>query len=201
MLNDQLGDCTCAAVGHSIQLLTTSSTGVEFTPPDSAILELYKKVSGYNPNDPSTDCGAVEIDVLNEWRQSGLCGHTISAYAAVTPSNINHVKLAIQLFGFLYVGLALPKNAEDQDGTWTVVAGPDAVAGSLGGHAVIAVDYDADGVTFITWGQLKKATWAWWNAYCDEAYAVISPDDIKPNSTLSFSGVDVITLQKDLNLI
>ena len=36
-----------------------------------------------------------------------------------------------------------------------------------------AVDYDPEGVTFITWGELQRATWAWWNRYVDEAHALL----------------------------
>ncbi len=48
--------------------------------------------------------------------------------------------------------------------------------GSWGGHAVVVVGYDASGVTIVTWGALKRITWAGWGAYCDEAYAILSPD-------------------------
>ena len=38
---------------------------------------------GFRPGDPSTDRGAYALDVLNYWRQSGIAGHRIAAYAAV----------------------------------------------------------------------------------------------------------------------
>ena len=44
MMNDALGDCTCAALGHLIQAWTAES-GTEYTPPDSAILTAYEKLA------------------------------------------------------------------------------------------------------------------------------------------------------------
>ena len=57
MLNDQLGCCTIAAVGHAVQTWTANAMGRELTVPDSAILEHYEKWDGYNPADPSTRPG------------------------------------------------------------------------------------------------------------------------------------------------
>ena len=47
MLNDQLGDCTCAAIAHIIQCWTAAN-GKEITLPDSAVLALYKAACGYD---------------------------------------------------------------------------------------------------------------------------------------------------------
>ena len=74
MLNDQLGCCTIAAVGHAVQTWTANAIGRELTVPDSAILATYEKWDGYNPTDPSTDLGGVELDVLKAWRQQGFDG-------------------------------------------------------------------------------------------------------------------------------
>ena len=36
--------------------------------------------------------------------------------------------------------------------------------------------YDARGVTCVTWGALQQMTWSFWEAYCEEAYAILSND-------------------------
>jgi len=82
MVNDQLGCCTIAAVGHAVQTWTANSSR-ELTVPDSTILEYYEKWDGYNPANPSTDQGGVELDVLNDWRQGGFDGVSLDAYVAV----------------------------------------------------------------------------------------------------------------------
>src|SRR5271155_2585228 len=57
MLNDELGDCTCAAVGHAIQIWTFNADGASemITPPDSDIEQLYEVAGGYVPGNESTD--------------------------------------------------------------------------------------------------------------------------------------------------
>ncbi len=83
MLNDQLGCCTIAAVGHAVQAWTANALGRELTVPDSAILNYYEKWDGYDPANASSDQGGVELDVLNNWRQQGFDGVSLDAYVAV----------------------------------------------------------------------------------------------------------------------
>jgi len=83
MLNDRLGCCTIAAIGHAVQTWTANALGRELTVPDSSILEYYEKWDGYDPADPATDQGGVEIDVLNDWRQQGFGGVSLDAYVAI----------------------------------------------------------------------------------------------------------------------
>src|SRR5260221_6384035 len=78
--NDVLGDCTCAAVGHMI-MNWTSNTGSLVTPTDDQIVKAYSAVSGYVPSNESTDNGAVELDVLNYWKSTGIAGHKILGFA------------------------------------------------------------------------------------------------------------------------
>ncbi|MGC1581322.1 MAG: hypothetical protein WA766_07555, partial [Candidatus Acidiferrales bacterium] len=56
MENDQLGDCTCAAIGHMVMLMT-AHTGTMVTPTDDEVLAVYEAVGNYVPGDPSTDNG------------------------------------------------------------------------------------------------------------------------------------------------
>ncbi len=82
MLNDQLGDCTIAAVAHAIQAWTLNAgSGADVA--DSTVQLYYEKWDGYNPADPSSDQGGVELDVLNNWRQQGFAGHGLDAYVSI----------------------------------------------------------------------------------------------------------------------
>ena len=178
MGNDKLGDCTCAAVGHVIQEWTSEAQPKEVIIPDGDIIKLYEAVGGYVPGNPSTDNGAVEVDVLNYWLANPLDGHALSAFAAVEPKNHNEVKDAVYIFGNCYIGLALPLSAQTQT-VWTVPPGGpqgNGAPGSWGGHAVPVVAYDQRGLTCITWGALKRMTWQFWDAYCDEGYGLLSKD-------------------------
>jgi len=171
------------------------------TPTDTQIVQAYSAITGYNPKTGANDNGAVETDVLNYWRKTGIANHKITAYAGLEPGNHNHVQEAVYLFGGCYIGLALPISAQSQT-IWSVPPGGatgTGAAGSWGGHAVPVVAYNSSGLTVITWGALKKMTWGFWDAYCDESYAIISPDFLKKNKAPN--GFDLAALQQDLKAI
>ncbi len=200
MKNDTIGDCTCAAAGHLI-MEWTAANGNEYTPSDADIVKAYSAITGYNPKTGTGDNGAVETDVLNYWRKKGIAGHKITAYAGLEPSNHNHVQEAVYLFGGCYIGLALPTSAQGQT-VWSVPPGGatgTGAPGSWGGHAVPVVAYDSKGLTIVTWGILKKMTWSFWDTYCDESYAIISPDFLKKDKTPA--GFDMAALLADLKAI
>jgi hypothetical protein len=247
MLNNTLGCCTISAVGHAVQVLTANASQ-ELTLPDSTILQYYEQWDGYNPANPATDQGGVELDVLNNWRQQGFAGQTLEAYVAIDigtrdsghgtrqsataqPQDlVPALTQAIWLFGGAYIGVELPLTAQRQD-VWDVADGPDADPGSWGGHSVYLVGYETPvttpslsappllnqegsfagpspvsrvpcpgSLTCITWGQLKKLTWAWFEKYCSEAYALISRDWIEATG-VSPSGFVLSALEADLKLV
>ena len=63
LMNDSIGDCTCAAWGHAQQVWSFNSNPPMQTLPDADIEALYEAVGGYVPGDSSTDNGCVEQDV------------------------------------------------------------------------------------------------------------------------------------------
>lgn len=202
MLNDTLGDCTCACAGHMIEEWTTYS-GTAVIPPNPAILAAYEAVSGYNPANPQSDKGAVILDVLNYWRNTGIDSHKIMAYASLEPKNHTEVEDSVFLFGNCYLGIQLPLSAQNQ-AVWAVPPGGatgQGAPGSWGGHAVPIVAYDPRGLTVITWGATKRMSWGFLDAYCDEAYAVLSQDWINNVTHLSPDQFDLATLQTDLQQI
>jgi hypothetical protein len=205
MLNDNLGNCTIAAVGHAEQIWSIAADGPnsELTVPDALILEKYQQWCGYNPADPSTDLGGVEIDVLNSWRSRGFHPsshphhHPLIAYADPDPMNLVHVRQAIQLFGGVYIGLQLPISAQSQD-IWAPAAGPNGEPGSWGGHAVFVPAYDAETFTCITWGGLQKMTVSFWDECVDEVHALIEAEFLKGATGETPAGFDLEILLKDV---
>ncbi len=199
MVNDRIGDCTCAAKGHAVQLWTSDTTGKAQTIPDAQIVAAYSAVSGYNPRTGANDNGANMLQVLNYFRRHGIGGHKCAGYAAVPPGSTKLVMTAINLMGVLDIGVSLPQTAQTQD-IWDVppggTAGPG-TPGSWGGHDVIIGAYDPTFLYCVTWGALKRMTWSFFNAYCDEAYAVLSPDWFTTKGR-SPGGFNLATLLADL---
>jgi hypothetical protein len=203
MANDQIGDCTCAAAGHLIMEWTANAGKKIVTPTDKEIIAAYSAITGYNPVTGANDNGANEIDVLNYWRQTGIAKDKIGAYVALEPSNHTHIMDSVYIFEGCYIGLQLPKSAQAQtqnNQPWSVPPGGptgDGAPGSWGGHAVPVVAYDQRGVTVVTWGALQVMTWSFWEAYCDEAYAILSTDYINGKKEAP-QGFSMQQLQADL---
>lgn len=189
--NDDFGCCTCAAMGHRVIASEYNTGQKERWVNRTQVLNAYSAVTGFKQDDPSTDNGAYCLDVLNYMRRTGLgrevdgTRHMIYAYASVDWRDHTEAKVASYVFGGLYTGVALPLSAADQINTgqrWDVVSSGRAEWGSWGGHAMHTVGYDDLGPIFVTWGQLQRSTWAWWDKYVDEAYAVLHEDWIRVNT-------------------
>jgi len=181
MLNDQLGDCVAAAAGHAVEQWTTYADSKAIVPTDQQILKTYEDVGGYVPGNPATDNGMDMLTYLKYWRGTGVGGHKIGAFVGVNPQSMAEVMQAIRLFGNCYIGLALPLTAQSQNGYWAMASNwtqdPNAAPGSWGGHCVlVAAASQTGGSTVITWGQRWKMSWNFMHNYCDEAYAMLSPD-------------------------
>lgn len=208
MKNDQIGDCTCATVGHMVQAWTSNDGPAAITLSDAQIEAAYSAVTGiegaaYNPVTGENDNGAYCLDVLNYWRKEGVGGHRIVAYMKIDPSNRDEIRAAIHGFGGCYLGVSLPESAGHQWAVhkpWTAPLCrfcPSSYPGSWGGHAVPLVAYTSKQLWCATWGTTQRMSWAFLARYCDEAYAVLSADwtgdDLKaPN------GFDFDRLRADL---
>jgi hypothetical protein len=197
MGNDQYGDCTCAAAGHLIETWTANAT----TPlilPDDEILAAYNVVDG------GVDQGADLLTVLNYWRQTGIGGDTIVAYAQVGMTNVAEIQQAIDLFGGIYIGVALPDFAVQGDMLtvpWMLPTdGSNDPPDPNNGHCIPLVQYDAQGVTAITWGEAKRASWDFITTYADEGYAILSDDWIEVTGE-SPGGLNIAQLQADLQAV
>lgn len=196
--NDTWGDCTCAGDGHIAELLSFYGQGTEATVTTTEALAAYSAISGFNPDDgPSgenpTDQGASVQDALGYLRTTGLAGVKIDAFAEVEPGDLSAIQLVVAELGCLSAGVNLPAIAQQQfsDGQpWDVV--PDD-GGIEGGHCIILAGYDADYLYFVTWGQVQKATYAWWAKYGEEIWAVVSADWVSAKGS-DPEGVDLASL-------
>lgn len=190
-LNDRLGDCTCAGVGHMIQAWTAYA-GAEVTLPDSDILSLYEAVSGYNPTTGANDNGAVEQDVLQYLHDTGVAGHKVVAFAQVDHTNRTEVKTALDLFGSVYLGIQCPESAQSQFAAgqpWSYVPGSPID----GGHAIVLQKMDDANYYIVSWGALIEMEPAFWENYVDEAWVVVTDDWLSKNGT-SPTGLNLASL-------
>lgn len=93
----------------------------------------------------------------------------LSAFATIDPRNHTHVRTALWAKGAVYAGV-LSHEAQESEAVWS-----DLTSSVVGGHYVLVVAVDNDGPTCVTWGELRRKTWAWWDACAKEAYALLSP--------------------------
>jgi hypothetical protein len=193
MLNDQLGDCTCAGAYHLIQTWSSECNpeGLVITEPDGDVLKMYEAVGGYVPGDSSTDNGAVEQDVLTYWLNTGIqtgpegaTNHRLRAMFEIDPRNQGDVRQAIDECGGVYIGIEVPNYiVADPPAVWDYPAPPGGDPSIAGGHCVVLVGYDADGFTLLSWGQKWRMTNAFFAAFTDEAYALVDYDWVTAKGT------------------
>ena len=163
--NDTYGDCTIAALAHAV----TTFNGMidkEVVPTRQSVVKLYLHLTG------GLDSGLNELDVLNYWRKHPFSSEKVLAYVSIDPKHHEHVQLAIAMFGGVYLGFHVQRDClKDFEARRPWTPGPL----THDGHAVLAVAYDQEGLTVLTWGNTQKATWAWWDECVDEAYALLPP--------------------------
>ena len=210
--NDTVGDCAWAGQAHADMVWVANAEHTQLVIPTADVLAAYSKVTGYDPSaalpdgENPTDRGTALLDALKYWRGTGIDGHTITFFVEVDPKNVDHVKLAIDLFGCLYVGVQLPKAVEptspDNVPDWTVTpnGSPENEPDPNAGHCIIYDAYDANGPNVITWGRRVRASWGFHQAYCDELYAMLAPDWFD-KSGVDPQGIDLKTLTHDLQLV
>jgi hypothetical protein len=196
-LNDSLGDCVVAGLGHSIGIWSGNDTGNPVIATDNEIQAAYRTICGPGDN------GCVITDVLDYTRDHGvtLGGklHKIDSYVAIDHTVGDEIKAGIYLFGVVKLGINLPAGWEQTDdgGVWDIPSGLKARI--IGGHDVEACGYSDEGVVISTWGGLRTITWAAFTStrYVEEAYALLGPDWYGSDK-LAPCGLDVVTLQADL---
>lgn len=206
--NNTLGDCTCAGLANAA-LAAATLDGFGLSIPDDKVVALYSAACGYNPADPSTDQGGVELDVLGYQLTNGfdIGGQTplVGDFATFDPQDRALFANAMVRCGTVYLGLNL-SIADQTTNTWDTnysASAGDSTPGGWGGHCGLAWSYtglaDDDLVTLVTWGSLTwKATWRWLadRQRCQEAHVVIWRQLMKANG-LNQTGLDYDQLRAD----
>ena len=202
------GDCVFAGGDHET-MLWTAETGTAATFTGANAIKDYSAVTGYDPRAPldengenPTDRGTNVREALSYRRKTGLLDakakrHKIGAYVALEVGNIDHLLEALYLFGVVGIGIKFPAPAMDQFNAgkpWSVVPG----AKIDGGHYIPLVAYRTT-LECVTWGRVQQMTQQFYKTYCDEAWAILSPEMLKTGKSLE--GFDLASLQADLKAL
>jgi hypothetical protein len=200
--NDTAGDCVFAGADHETMLWTGEAGSPVTFEADNAISD-YSAVTGYDPAKPETDRGTDVRQALQYRQLTGLIDakgtrHKIGAYLALEPGNTDDLLEALYLFSAVGIGLEVPESAIYQfnaEQPWSVVHGRPQI---VGGHYVPLVA-DRGNLVCVTWGRLQQMTLQFYKKYCDEAWAILSPEMLKGG--LSLEGFDITQLQIDLSAL
>src|ERR1039458_9980935 len=84
LMNATIGLCTGAAALH-LDMTWTANASTVFVPTDQQSVAEYSALTGYDPKDPNSDTGAVELNVLNRWRTVGIAGRKIIGFMSIDP--------------------------------------------------------------------------------------------------------------------
>lgn len=169
--NTTAGDCTIAGVGHLLQRWSLASSPAPIAFTDAQALAIYSQLEGYDPATGQPDNGLMETDVLAAWTGGGLFGNRAAGYATVSISSVDHIKQTIDVYGGIYLGLDLPRSAEEQTDAGVPWTEPW-FSPILGGHCVAGFEYDPNYLYVGTWGIRQPVAWSFVERYFDAAYAV-----------------------------
>ena len=176
--NDTLSDCTAAGLANAIRA-QAAIAGVQVGLATADVVRFYSASTGYDPNNPATDSGGYETDVLSYQLAHGFAASAqvpwVGLWGTIDPRDLNGVRLAMTHMGCAYLGVELAL-ADQGGGRWDTTTAGDQTPGSWGGHCLLAWAYDGiepdSTVWLATWGRLVPATWRWVASRCMEAHGV-----------------------------
>jgi hypothetical protein len=201
--NDQYGDCVFAGAAHETALWTAEA-GRPASFDDKHVLADYGAVTGFTPNDPNSDQGTDVHQALAYRRATGIADahgkrHKLGAYMTLRPGDWTQLCEAAYLFSAVGIGIEFPDYAMGQFDAglpWNVKSG-----GHIeGGHYIPVVGRPARGfVDVVTWGRVQRMSEGFYVKYCDEAYALLSPEMLSGGRSLE--GFNLRQLQADLKTV
>ena len=167
-------------------------------------LDLYSRVTGYDPNAKPdahgknpTDKGT-DMDELCDWLEKNLfMGDKQMKHVHLDPNNLAHIKWGVILCGTFKAGVRLPSNAErqfDAHTPWDV----SFFSYVEGGHDIPIIGYDRDYLYCVTWGRIQPMTWRWFHKYCDIAIVTLNPEWLR-KAGVAPSGFKADQLMADMN--
>lgn len=205
--NDDYGDCVLAGAAHETMVWTKLRGGTDVKMSTQNTLLDYSDVTGFDPNDPNSDQGTNMLDALKYRRTTGVrdafnSRHKIAAYVALEPGNFAQAIQACFVFGAIGIGFLVPDSIWDQwdNGEYWDVEDPNSPI--IGGHYVPGVGSrnSTARITIITWGRRWQMTKAFYEKYVDEAWVMLSEEQIRADGT-GIHGLNLDQLRADLAAI
>ena len=191
--NDTEGDCGPAGLNHGFMAAAADTYQTEAFPSAGEVVSYYRTYTG------GQDSGVILSQYLAYVRQHGFYGHTVSAYAPVAAHDVPTLQFCIDAYDFAYVGITVSQGMMDAcsgPGPWTWTL--ESLQGSeLGGHCIILAGYDSNWLYGITWGQVIRIAYPAWHQMSDEAWAVLSGEDV--GAKADGHGISLAALQADLS--
>jgi hypothetical protein len=200
--NDRLGDCTFAGLANYRSICAARENLPTPSTTDSDVAAAYLEYTG------GKDEGAVETDVLNLGLKGVNLGgdpFIIASWVSIDLQDRDTVRSLLSLFWSLYLGVELPKDAQNQD-VWVPTTGRGGAPGGWGGHCLLLSNYhpitiSASNTTgsptygLVTWGAEKLCTLDWLDEYGDEGYLLLDAQ------RANMIGVDWDSLVSDMQLV
>lgn len=194
--NDNFGDCVAVMAANGTRLVT-SALATEYYPTIAEVYSLYRTQNpNFNPdpNRPVEDNGMDIQTMLEYWQKNAWGGRKIIAFASVDHTNLEELKAAIAIFGFVLPGINVLSANEtqfDNGKPWDYVKGSPVV----GGHAILAGGYNGQSksdIDFITWAKETSFTDAEVAKEWEECWIAIFPEHFGAKSFQQ--GIDVNAL-------
>ncbi len=205
--NDRCDDCAVAAAANAIRLVqywTKAASSIQV----AGALDAYKDLTGFDLNapqpGPASDPGVDMATVLKYWHSPGIDGERCDKYVTFDWKQKTSWCTAIYLFGFAYVGFALPdsivKKANNKDYVPWITTDPPDPPDPANGHCVTVAGYSPAGLKIVSWGTVIDMSWDFAATYVDPkngAYAVLLPSWVPANP----NALDLKQLAKDLAVV
>lgn len=179
------GDCVFAGAAHETMLVNhLIRHTVQFN--GAAVIADYSQVTGYVIGNDSTDTGTVVRDAMSFRRQTGIrdangIRHQVGAYMSFNPKDWDMLKLATYCFEFTGIGFEFPASAWDDWDNRRVWDVHDMDSSTIdGGHYTPIIGFPReDEAAFVTWGKIATMTRQFYERYNDEAWAMVTLDDLR----------------------
>ena len=187
--NDVHGDCVIAGRAHQTLRFEDAEKNAIINITLNDVLKEWHAENG------NTENGLNVLDSIKLWRTKGWLAakkrYYIKAFAEINRKKHDEVRGTICADIGVGLGFMLPDSAipEFHAGKpWADTSGP---AKQENGHYVYVPGYTTVGPVGVTWGRKQQMTWAFFDKYCDEAYAIIDAIDTpKKKQFFNAAGID-----------